>query len=173
MKNQTSREEGSLTRERSRTIDEEISAKVVDYLDHNDPKKTDKAFFVRDKPARLHVTTVLSDKHLAMVGKHGGKYWGVNEFGIRQLDDNLRLVLTKLEDMGQLGNTIVVFSSDNGADAISFPVGGWRHPVQCSEGRGLGKRQSPAAGGPVAGIHQGRSVDQSDVRGAGLAAEPG
>ena len=88
-------------------------------------------------------------------------------------DAEIGRVIKAIEDMGQLGNTIVVFSSDNGADAISFPVGGWRHPVQCSEGRGLGKRQSPAAGGPVAGIHQGRSVDQSDVRGAGLAAEPG
>jgi arylsulfatase A-like enzyme len=40
-------------------VDEEISAKVVDFLDRNDPKKTNKPFFVWYNPARMHVTTVL------------------------------------------------------------------------------------------------------------------
>src|SRR5882724_9464223 len=51
-KNQTCKDEGLLTLERSKTVDEEISAKVIDFLDRNDPKKTNKPFFVWYNPAR-------------------------------------------------------------------------------------------------------------------------
>ena len=62
--NQTCKDEGPLTLERSKTVDEEISAKVVDFLDRNDPKKTNKPFFAWYNPARMHVTTVLSDRNM-------------------------------------------------------------------------------------------------------------
>ena len=123
-KNQTCQDQGPLTLERSKTVDEEISAKVVDFLDRNDPKKTNKPFFVWYNPARMHVTTVLSDKYQAMVGEPGGKDWGMNEAGMKQLDDNIGVVIAKLEAMGQLDNTILCFTTDNGAETISFPDGG-------------------------------------------------
>ena len=49
-KNQTCKDEGPLTLERSKGVDEEISAKVIDFLDRNDPKKTNKPFFVWYNP---------------------------------------------------------------------------------------------------------------------------
>jgi arylsulfatase len=72
----------------------------------------------------MHIVTMLPPKYEAMLGVRGGKDWGIQEAGMKQLDDNIGDVLKKIDEMGQTRNTIVVFTTDNGAEAITFPDGG-------------------------------------------------
>jgi len=102
------------------TVDEVIRDKAFDFIDR--ARKDGKPFFLYLNPSRMHVVTHLSPKYQAMRTPENG--WTVYEAGMAQLDDVVGSVLQKIKDLGIDGNTIVVFTTDNGAENFTWPDGG-------------------------------------------------
>jgi arylsulfatase len=102
------------------TVDEVIRDKALEFIDK--AKQANKPFFVWLNPTRMHVVTHLSEKYEAMRTPENG--WSVQEAGMAQLDDVVGAVLAHLKDNGLDRNTIVVFTTDNGAENFTWPDGG-------------------------------------------------
>jgi len=102
------------------TVDDAILGFAVDFIDkaHADGKP----FFLWLNPTRMHVVTHLSPKYEAMRTPENG--WSEEEAGMAQLDDVVGAVMAKLKAMGVDDNTIVVFTTDNGAENFTWPDGG-------------------------------------------------
>ena len=113
-------DEGELCPERMKTVDDEILDNAIKFIDK---AKTDgKPFFLWLNPTRMHVITHLSDKYEKMRTPENG--WTIQEAGMAQLDDIVGSVMQKVKDMGIDNNTIIVFSTDNGAENFTWPDGG-------------------------------------------------
>jgi len=117
---QTIKDEGPLNPERMKTVDDEILARTLAFVDK--AKKDGKPFFVWLNPTRMHVVTHLSEKYEKLRTPENG--WSVQEAGMAQLDDIVGAVMKKLKDAGLDDNTIVAFSTDNGAENFTWPDGG-------------------------------------------------
>ncbi len=113
-------DEGALDPKRMETVDDEILAKSIAFMDK--AKKDGKPFFVWLNPTRMHVWTFLSDKYSAMMNSDTN--YGKEEAGMVQLDDIVGSVMAYLKDNGLDENTIVVFTTDNGAEVFTWPDGG-------------------------------------------------
>src|SRR5262249_42741641 len=110
-------DDGPLDPKRMETVDDEILAHCVNFIDK---AKTDgKPFFVWLNPTRMHIVTHLSEKYDGLRNPENG--WSVYEAGLAQLDDIVGAVMKKLKDDGLDDNTMVVFSTDNGAECITWP----------------------------------------------------
>jgi len=107
---------GPLTRKRMETIDEEVTAKTLDFMDR--AKKADKPFFVWWNSTRMHVFTHLKQ---ASDGKTG---LGIYADGMVEHDGHVGQLLAKLKELGLEENTIVMYSTDNGAETFTWPDGG-------------------------------------------------
>lgn len=113
-------DEGPLDPKRMETIDDEILAKSLSFIDKS--QKDGKPFFVWLNPTRMHIWTFLSDKYKSMMNSDTN--YGLEEAGMVQLDDIVGEVMKHLKDNGLDENTIVVFTTDNGAEVFTWPDGG-------------------------------------------------
>jgi arylsulfatase A-like enzyme len=111
---------GTLYPKRMETVDDEIRDNAFKFIDK--AKADNKPFFLWLNPTRMHVVTHLSEKYEAMRNSENG--WSVQEAGMAQLDDDVGLLMKKLKDIGVDDNTIVVFTTDNGAENFTWPDGG-------------------------------------------------
>jgi arylsulfatase len=102
------------------TVDDTIRDLSLAFIDK--AKADGKPFFVWMNPTRMHVVTHLSPKYAAMMNSENG--WSIEEAGMAQLDDDIGLVMQHLKDAGLDDNTIVVFTTDNGTEAFTWPDGG-------------------------------------------------
>ena len=113
---QTIKDTGPLNKKRMETIDEEVNAKALDFMER--AKKADKPFFLWWNSTRMHVFTHLKKES---EGKTG---FGIYADGMVEHDGHVGQVLAKLKELGLEDNTIVMYSSDNGAEAFGWPDGG-------------------------------------------------
>jgi arylsulfatase len=102
------------------TFDEELVKHSCKFMD--DAKASGKPFFVWHNTTRMHVWTFLSPKYNAM--QNSKTNYGLEEAGMAQLDDCVGELLKHLDDIGEADNTIVVFTTDNGAETFTWPDGG-------------------------------------------------
>jgi arylsulfatase A-like enzyme len=109
-------DKGPFGQERQRTLDEEVLVESQRFI--RDAVKAGKPFFVWHNTTRMHYRTNLSKKY---EGKSG---YGLEADGMMELDDTVGALLKELDDLGVAGNTIVMFSTDNGAAVNSWPDGG-------------------------------------------------
>jgi arylsulfatase A-like enzyme len=102
------------------TLDEVLVQDTIGFM--KKAKADGKPFFVWHNTTREHVWSFLAPKYKAMMNSETN--YGNEEAGMAQLDDNVGALMQALEDMGVADNTIVVFTTDNGAETFTWPDGG-------------------------------------------------
>ena len=102
------------------TFDPVLVKASCDFMDK--AKKDNKPFFVWHNTTRMHVWTFLSKKYIDM--QNSQTNYGLEEAGMADMDDNIGALLKHLDDIGEADNTIVVFTTDNGAEVFTWPDGG-------------------------------------------------
>ena len=107
---------GPLTKKRMETIDEEVNVKALDFMER--AAKEDKPFFLWWNSTRMHIFTHLKE---GAAGKTG---LGIYADGMVEHDGHVGQVLAKLKELGLDENTIIMYSSDNGAETFTWPDGG-------------------------------------------------
>jgi arylsulfatase len=107
---------GPLTKQRMETIDEEVNAMAMDFMER--AAKADKPFFMWWNSTRMHIFTHLKAQSQNKTGL------GIFADGMVEHDGHVGLLLAKLKKLGLDENTIIMYSSDNGAETFTWPDGG-------------------------------------------------
>jgi arylsulfatase len=111
------------------TFDEVLVENSKRFMDQ--AKLAGKPFFIWHNTTRMHVFTYLPPKYQAKMNPNSN--YGVEEAGMAQLDDDVGDLLKHLDDIGVANNTIVIFTTDNGAEVFTWPDGGMT-PFKATKG---------------------------------------
>jgi len=107
---------GPLTKKRMETIDEEVLNASLDFIDR--AHEEEKPFFLWFNSTRMHIYTFLRPESEGKTGL------GLVADGMTEFDGMVGQILQRLDDLGIADNTIVVWTTDNGAETFSWPDGG-------------------------------------------------
>ena len=107
---------GPLTRKRMETVDDDVTARALDFIDRAHAAK--KPFFLWWNSTRMHIFTHLKSESKGVTGL------GVYPDGMVEHDGHIGQILDKLDKLKLFDNTIVMYSTDNGAETFSWPDGG-------------------------------------------------
>lgn len=126
---QTCEDTGPLTQKRMETADEEFLAATL--ADMDSAVKAGKPFFIWHNTTRMHVFTYIPPKYQAMMNSSSN--YNIEEAGMAQMDDSIGGILQHLDEIGEADNTIVIFTTDNGAEVFTWPDGGMT-PFRATKG---------------------------------------
>ena len=107
---------GPLNMKRMETVDEEFLAGALDFMER--ANAADEPFFLWFNSTRMHVWTRLKAESEGVTGL------GIYPDGMVEHDGHVGQILDKLDELGLTENTIVMYSTDNGAESFSWPDGG-------------------------------------------------
>jgi len=107
---------GALTRKRMETVDDETTESALRFM--QDAHAAGKPFFVWWNATRMHIWTHLKDASKDKTGL------GIYPDGMVEHDAHVGELLAKLDELGIADNTIVMYSTDNGAETFTWPDGG-------------------------------------------------
>jgi arylsulfatase len=111
------------------TFDEVLVKASEEFMDK--AKQDGKPFFIWHNTTRMHVFTYIPPKYQALMNPKSN--YGLEEAGMAQLDDCVGVLLKHLQDIGEADNTIVIFTTDNGAEVFTWPDGGMT-PFKATKG---------------------------------------
>jgi arylsulfatase len=112
---QTIKDTGPLTKKRMETVDEEITANALGWMETQ--AKANKPFFLWYNSTAMHFRTHVADKNLGKSGQ--------DPYSDRMVvhDEQIGMMLNKLDELGIADNTIVMYSTDNGPENDTWPDG--------------------------------------------------
>lgn len=118
---QTIHDTGPLDPRRMETVDDEFNKRTIDFMER--AVKAGEPFFVWHNPTRMHIYTHLRPERKNLATPYSSEF-DLYGSGMMELDMMIGVLLQKLDELGVAKNTIVIFTTDNGAMADWFPDGG-------------------------------------------------
>lgn len=118
---QTIHDTGPLDPKRMETVDEEFLDRTMKFIDKSN--KEGKPFFAWFNPSRMHIYTHLKEANKNLATPYSSEF-DMYGSGMMELDDMVKRLLKKLDELGIADNTIVLFTTDNGAMVDWYPDGG-------------------------------------------------